>query len=132
MAVFVVDTDVVSFVFKEDTRAQHHSAHLENNSCIISFMTLAELDRWAIAHRWGDVRKSRMVHWLRRFGVEYPNRELCQIWAEVTEGARRNGRSIASSDAWIAAVAILMDVPLLTHNAADFRGVQGLVVVTER
>jgi predicted nucleic acid-binding protein len=40
--------------------------------------------------------------------------------------ARRNGRRIETADAWIAATALLYDVPLLTHNKADYLGVPGL------
>jgi len=33
---------------------------------------------------------------------------------------------IETADAWIAATALLYDVPLLTHNKADYLGVPGL------
>ncbi|MGA2771966.1 MAG: hypothetical protein ABSG26_14225 [Bryobacteraceae bacterium] len=40
--------------------------------------------------------------------------------------ARRNGRRIETANAWIAATALLYDVPLLTHNKTDYLGVPGL------
>ena len=40
----IVDTDVVSMLFKGDTRAQRYRAHLAGRLLGVSFMTLAELD----------------------------------------------------------------------------------------
>jgi predicted nucleic acid-binding protein len=34
-------------------------------------------------------------------------------------------------DAWIAATALYLNAPLVTHNAAHFRDVPGLHVITE-
>jgi hypothetical protein len=39
----VIDTDVVSFLHKKDSRARLFRPHLVGNDRIISFMTLAEL-----------------------------------------------------------------------------------------
>jgi hypothetical protein len=42
MPVVVVDTDVVSFRFKKDTRARLYRRHLIGQDPLIAFMTLAE------------------------------------------------------------------------------------------
>ena len=52
----VVDTDVVSFLLKDDTRAQAYRPHLQDKLLALSFMTVAELYRWAYARRWGQAR----------------------------------------------------------------------------
>jgi predicted nucleic acid-binding protein len=44
----VLDTDVVSFLFKSDNRAQLYLPHLRDRQWLISFMTEAELEQWAI------------------------------------------------------------------------------------
>ena len=44
MDAVVLDTDVVSFLFKDDTRAELYRPHLTDKLLVISFMTLAELD----------------------------------------------------------------------------------------
>jgi hypothetical protein len=41
----VVDTDVVSMLFKGDSRALHYRSHITGRLLGISFMTLAELER---------------------------------------------------------------------------------------
>lgn len=48
MTPVVVDTDVVSFLFKNDTRAQAYLPHLQDRQWLISFMTEAELEQWAL------------------------------------------------------------------------------------
>ncbi len=41
----VLDIDVVSFIFKDDSRAKTHLRHLQNRLWLISFMTEAELEQ---------------------------------------------------------------------------------------
>jgi len=43
----VVDTDVISYLFKGDTRGDLYQLHLDNKLGVLSFMTVAELDLWA-------------------------------------------------------------------------------------
>ena len=56
----VVDTDVASFIFKNHPIGALYEPHLAGCTLLISFMTVAELDRWAIQFRWGDLAP-RMV-----------------------------------------------------------------------
>jgi predicted nucleic acid-binding protein len=53
------------------------------------------------------------------------------MWAAITDQVRRGGWKIQSGDAWIAATALLYNLPLVTHNAADFADVSGLTVISE-
>jgi hypothetical protein len=39
----VIDTDVLSFLYKRDTRARLYEPHLNDPPFIVSFMSLAEL-----------------------------------------------------------------------------------------
>ncbi len=131
MAAVVVDTNIVSFQFKRDTRAQLYDPHLTGKQCVLSFMTLAELDRWALERNWGSVRRSRLDRHVRQFVIAYADRTLCLWWAEASDRARRSGFPIATADAWIAATALAMAVPLVTHNPGDYAGIKGLTVLTE-
>jgi len=126
----VVDTDVLSFLYKQDDRGMFYLPYLSNQIPIISFMTLAELERWTLAGNWGELKRQHLMKYLRRYTVHPLSALLCRKWAEVIDGARRRGRPIATSDAWIAATAILLDVPLLALNAADFETQPGLKVIS--
>ena len=49
MNAVVVDTDIVSFLFKGHPAASLYKSDLTGKALIVSFMTLAELDRWSNA-----------------------------------------------------------------------------------
>jgi tRNA(fMet)-specific endonuclease VapC len=115
----ILDTDGVSFLLKNDTRASLYLPHLENRSWLISFMTEAELEQWAILANLSARRTEWLRLFLRRLIIVPSSRDLVLKWAEVMAAARRNGRRIETADGWIAATALLYDAPLLTHNRSD-------------
>ena len=93
-------------------------------------MTLAKLERWVIEARWGESRRKRLREYLERFLVMPYDRDLCGKWAEVTVAAQSSGRRIECADAWIAATALLIGAPLITHNWGDYLGVPGLQLIS--
>jgi tRNA(fMet)-specific endonuclease VapC len=96
MSDVVIDTDVVSFLFKCDTRAELYRPHLVGRRIVVSFMTVAELEAWVLIRKWGETRKARTREHLRNF-VTYPfERPLCLKWAEVTASARASGSPIGA------------------------------------
>ena len=121
MSPVVLDTDVVSFLFKSDSRAQSYIPHLGDRQWLISFMTEAELEQWVLRWNWTP----------RRFAVVPSSRDLVLKWAEVMVAAHRNGRRLETADAWIAAIAMLYDAPLIPHNVSDYLGVPGLKLVPD-
>jgi len=129
--VLVVDTDVISYLFKQDTRGDLYKPHLRGHLLVISPMTRAELEDWALEHNWGPRRRDEMRVHLKQFILAPFDEGLCVKWAEATDSARRRGRPINSSDAWVAAVALHYDVPLVTHNSADYVGVAELKLISE-
>ena len=128
----VVDTDVVSYLFKSDTRAALYRLHLDGQLPIISFQTLAELERWTLASGWGARRRQELLTYLRRYKIEHSSPGLCRRWAEVTNSARRAGRPVLAGDAWVAATALAYGLPLVTNNPSDYTGVAGLTVISEK
>ncbi len=130
MSTVVVDTDVVSFVFKNHPIGAQYDADLAGQILIASFMTIAELDRWTIQSKWGEAWRNWLRLYLVPFVVVPYNRALCTKWAEVTVAAQASGYPIECADAWIAATALFYDLPLVTHNRSDYRGVPGLVLIS--
>ena len=55
---------------------------------------------------------------------------VCALWARVRYDRDKTGRPIAVADAWIAATALYLDAPLVTHNARDFDQIKNLEVYT--
>ena len=126
----IIDTDVVSMVFKGDSRAQRYRVHISGRLLGISFMTLAELERWPLERSWGRMRRAELTQHLSPDVVLPASRELCAKWAEVSFQARRNGRPIQTADAWIAASALHYQVPLITNNPVDYEMVEHLEVLS--
>ncbi len=131
MSSVVVDTNILSYELKRDTRAAIYAPYLQNRTLAISFVTLAELSLWTNRRNWGTRRLSEMDALLSEYFVIYPNDEICRIWARITLLCERKGRKIAENDAWIASCAVHYDAPLITHNWRDFANVPDLDVITE-
>ena len=132
MPAVVVDTCVVSYLFRGDTRASLYNPHLAGNTLVISFMTLAELHRWALERDWGPRRRAEMDAYLRRY-VVYPfNRALCMQWAVTKDRTQRDGRRMGTADAWVAATALLYGIPVVTNNRRHFEVLEpDLTLVSE-
>ena len=126
----VVDTDVVSFLFKKHPIGKRYAADVVGAVPLISFMTVAEMERWALQHAWGTQRIEWLRIYLSRFTVVPSSPDLCLKWAAVMVAAQRAGRRIETADAWIAASALLYEAPLITHNAGDYLGVRGLRLIS--
>jgi predicted nucleic acid-binding protein len=105
MTPVVLDTDVVSFLFKSDSRASNYIPHLHGHQWLISFMTEAELEQWALLSNWHAKRTEWLRTFLARFVIVPSSRDLVLKWAEVMVAARRTGRRLETADAWIAATA---------------------------
>lgn len=56
MTEVVVDTDVVSFLFKNYPIGRLYAADVNGRAAAVSFMTVAEVERWALQHQWGPQR----------------------------------------------------------------------------
>ncbi len=131
MAIRVIDTDVWSYLFKGRDEAKLYKPHLIDSILVISFQTQAELLRWAISAGWGQRQRQYLERHLRQYVVEHSSNALSLRWAEAMESARRKGRPIAAADAWIAATALHLGAPLITHNKNHFVGVNELKVISE-
>ena len=131
MKTLVVDTDVISYLFKGDTRAALYGQHLQDSAMLVSFMTIAELEYWALARNWGQSTRQRMQKHLSAYTQIMPDSEMCRFWAEIYFGVNSIGRKISVQDAWIAATAISYQVPLVTHNRKNYSAVSGLSIISE-
>lgn len=125
----VVDTDVLSYIVRRDTRAEPYRAYLAGKELGVSFQTVAELRRWEQTHTWGPTRWQALEQLLVRLTIYLVDDTLIDGWARITANRERLGRPIATGDAWIAATAWVQEVPLVTHNQRHFTDIPGLTVV---
>jgi predicted nucleic acid-binding protein len=128
----VVDTDVVSYLYKRDSRAERYRPHLDRRLTVISAQTLGELYHWPDRRNWGAARRREFESFLLGYYVHYPDRETCRTYGHLTAAARRSGFVVPATDAWHAATALRLGLALVTHNAHHFLGVPDLVILTEQ
>jgi len=126
----VVDTDVVSFLFKAHSLAPAYQAILAGRSLAVSLFTLAEIEYGMEAKNWGASRRDLMRRFLSRFTLLLPDADTALVWARIKSGCEKRGRPITFADAWLAAAAVRLNVPLATHNASDFGAVENLIILT--
>lgn len=129
--IVVVDTNIVSFFFRQDTRAALYEKHLVGKLKIIAAQTLAELELMPLLNNWSGKRKAKLDEFLKDYVFVEVNKDICLEWAKIQFEAKTKGRPISTADAWIAATALSFAIPLVTHNPADFKNVSGLTVLTE-
>src|SRR5262249_37633507 len=98
MSDVVIDTDVASFLFKRDSRARLYRPHLLGKTLYISFMTLAELERWAVSAHWGAAKLAQLDRYLQRFNIILVDTALCRKWAEVMEVTQSAGQPTGVAD----------------------------------
>ena len=127
----VVDTDVASFVFKWHPEfAPGYVAMIRGADLVVSFMTVAEMRQGALDANWGPRKCDVLEAYLAEFSVLHSDNLLCSTWAAVRNESVRKGHPISSADAWIAATALVLRVPLLTNNPKDYRHVDALQVLS--
>jgi tRNA(fMet)-specific endonuclease VapC len=124
-----VDTDVFSYLLKQDTRRTHFEPHLKDRELLLSIMVVAEVRRWAFQHGWGARRNQALEDAIRHHVVAPLTATTAQLWAEIYVARARKGRRIGESDCWIAATAIEFNVPIVTNNTRDFEGILNLRVL---
>lgn len=131
MDIVLLDTNIVSFLLKSDSRAASYEPYLQGQQLAISFMTVAELFQWAAVRNWGTDRVHQLEQTLlETYTVLAFDINTCRLWGTVRAKCRSAGRPISPQDAWIAATALQHKLPLVTHNPVDFEIIEDLELIT--
>lgn len=127
----LLDTNIVSYLYKADSRAADYLPLLKDKDPCLSFMTLAELYLWPVRRNWSEARRAAFESWIgRRFTIVPFDVALARSWA-VLVGKTTAARPISLPDSWIAATAIHHRIPLVTHNRRHFGNIPGLEIISQ-
>jgi len=127
----LLDTNIVSFIFKGHTLTRKYLPDLQGQPLAISAMTVAELLEWSIIHQWGQRKITKLQMTITSYTVLPLDEPVWLNWATIRATCRSKGLMIGVADAWIAATAIHHQIPLVTHNPKDFTCVEGLQLITQ-
>ena len=127
---FLLDTDVVSYLLNRHSLAAAYEKLLIGHTPMVSFMTVAEMYRGVLKRNWGARRMAELESHLRQFAVAPYNLQVCIAFARVADAAERRGQPITTADAFIAACAVSLEIPLMTNNGRHFEGIDGLHVIS--
>jgi tRNA(fMet)-specific endonuclease VapC len=127
----LLDTNIVGYFFRNDTRARLYERHLTGQQRFISFATVAELYQWTLLRTFSPANKKRLLEHIDTHVVISFDDQLAWTWARIKAASVQTGKSISPNDAWIAATAIRHNLPLITHNRRHFEGISGLLLISE-
>jgi predicted nucleic acid-binding protein len=92
---------------------------------LISFVTEGEFASGHTLSQEADMRA-----FLRKFQVLHSSSDIDWTYSRLYRDLKSRGQLIGTNDLWIAATALVHDEPLVTRNAADFRRVPHLTVLS--
>jgi predicted nucleic acid-binding protein len=130
--VVIVDTNVVSYIYDNHRLSQRYVPHLEGKTTAVAAQTVAELRFGAYNKKWGEKRIGLLESLLSTYVIVHTNDAICTAWAKIRTLSHVQGRPMSEADTWIAATALALDAPLVTHNAKDFDFIPDLEVISER
>ncbi len=133
MSGLVLGTDVACYLYGNLPEADAFEPHLRDANVVLTFVTVAEM--YSAAHRndWGPARFRHLDAFIQRYLVLSSDARVIRRYARLAAHAARTkhplARATGGNDLWIAACATARRMPILTGDAADFRGLPGLEVL---
>ena len=125
----VADSDVISYLYRNGPLGKAYSDLVGLRRTGITLLAVAEA-RVGVTHaNWGDRKIASLHEFLGRFFVLEANAEIANVCGGLLGRCKQVGLAISWPDAWSAATALWLDVPLVTHDR-DLERVPGLRVLT--
>lgn len=131
-----VDANILSFMMSDlpeaRRRVERYRPDLEGRVLGLPFQARAELEVGLQVQGWAEPRFRELLQ--QFMAIPYSDaiqEHYIAVQTYFARERRRNeeGRRQKAADAWNAAAALWLDVPIVTHNRADFEGIPGLEVV---
>jgi toxin FitB len=130
---FILDTNVVSELAKPAVNpgVAKFLAETGEESTFLTVITLAEL-HYGMEQLPFRAKRERLKSWLeidlvQRFSgrIFAMDGDAAAEWGRIMARAEKLGRPMSEMDAWIAAVATIEELVMVTRNTSDFAGFRG-------
>ena len=92
-------------------------------------LAVAEFRAGVVQKNWGSRKIASLDAFLNRYILIEANPEIANVSGGIRACCAGVGRALSWPDAWAAATALWLDVPLVTHDW-DLEGIPGLQVLT--
>jgi predicted nucleic acid-binding protein len=131
----VVDTMVISWLLDDrpNPLADRYRNRLGAQPVLVAFQTVMELRYGALRAGWGELRRRRLERGLAELTVVQPDDETITVCAELRLRCQQVGHALGDKvhdgDRWIAATAIRLSLPLVSHDGV-FLAAPGLSIIT--
>lgn len=122
---FLLDTDICSAHMRQPNRLAHGFV-MHTGQLAISTIVMAELYAVAFHHPSPARLLSAIADLLQDVAVLDFDAVCAEQFGRVRGTLLQGGISVATADLMIAAVALVHDLTLVTHNTHDYRQVPGL------
>lgn len=116
MSACLIDTSVAGLMLNDRPALVPYQYHLVGAQIHVSFQTVAEMRFGALLKNWGADKITNLEAFLASVLVVGYSDPLGHCWAHIMRESRTLGRRLEAADAWIAATALLLNAPLLTHD----------------
>jgi len=125
----LLDTNIVIYLTGSTNWKEDYLPLVQGKRLHISFMTLAELLEHGYHKKLSERRIQLLAQTLKHDHTVLPyNEDVCYCFGWIRH--QRRNKPISVPDALIAATALVYELPLVTHNAKDFEGIDRLDVIT--
>jgi tRNA(fMet)-specific endonuclease VapC len=125
----VADTNVVSYIFKEGALGEAYLNLIGERRAAVTLLSIAEFRAGVVRAYWGQGRIDKLDRFLNRFSLVQSTTEIANVCGGILGRCKQIGLAMNWPDAWSAATALWLDVPLVTHDR-DLEGIPGLRVLT--
>lgn len=122
----VVDADVFSMVHYNKGRGVDLEPFLIGRPLMLAFCTVGELRAGAIKASWGEKQKEQLESFIRAYTVVRPTSATVHDYAFLHAALHHNLKGGGINDMWTAAVALALDLPIITNNLRDFRQIRAV------
>jgi len=124
---FLLDTDICSAYLKNDPSVVRN-VMLHFGSLHVSVISYGELLTWALRAKAQPARLRGVRDFLAAMSVEDVDATVAEKFAELRAGLLDQGRAVSEMDLLNAAIALVRNLTMVTHNNRDYAEVTGLAL----